>query len=436
MDKLGFQNELNSVMMLINGDAVSFELKEKLMVELIEKVHPYAISKYKKGGYITEIEIDGKRKWRKRKTKKELYQFLMEFYGLSEDNNSITFAELFNEWIEYKKQYLNVQNSKLSLSQSTIRRYRRDYDNHIAKMDIINKKIDKITPVMLEKALCDMIRNDELKSKMVKNIMGYLNQCFDYAYRSDYIKGNIMDKVDKRLIYANAITDKVKEDEKRVLNIDEMTMFKKAVLKHEVDSPNYMPSYAIELALMTGMRVGELAALHWTDIDDKYINVDYSEHRIDYDDKPCEIVIDEPKYRKHRKIPITNDMRTLFGKMKALNQTNKDSFIFCRITGERYTAHDISCACARRGVDAGIDKTVSIHTIRRTVSSMLNDVLSRVEVASIMGHTEETNKEHYDYSHLNYEQKISALSSVSSKVINFEYQKRGYFKAKKIAEAL
>lgn len=48
----------------------------------------------------------------------------------------------------------------------------------------------------------------------------------------------------------------------------------------------YMPDYAIELALLTGMRVGEIAALHWSDIDNKHIHVDFSEHRIDYKDRP------------------------------------------------------------------------------------------------------------------------------------------------------
>lgn len=47
-----------------------------------------------------------------------------------------------------------------------------------------------------------------------------------------------------------------------------------------------MPDYAIELALLTGMRVGEIAALHWSDIDNKHIHVDFSEHRIDYKDRP------------------------------------------------------------------------------------------------------------------------------------------------------
>ena len=147
---------------------------------------------------------------------------------------------------------------------------------------------------------------------------------------------------------------------------------------------------------MTGMRVGELAALHWSDIDDDWIHVDYSEHRLDYVDRPSEIVVGEPKNYKHRKIPMTDDISDLFLKVKRLGFSSSEGYVFCRKDGERCTAHAIGSAVSRRADEAGISKT-SIHEIRRTVSSYLRQELPIKAVASMLGHLETTNEICYNY---------------------------------------
>ena len=191
---------------------------------------------------------------------------------------------------------------------------------------------------------------------------------------------------------------------------------RQAVLARHQDAPYYMPDYAIELAILTGMRVGELAALHWTDIDNDFIHIDYSEHRLDYSDKPSELIIGEPKNGKHRTLPLTDDIKTVLSKVKALGLKGKDNFIFVHEDGTRYTAHDISCAVDRRASEAGIKKT-SIHGIRRTVSSLLNTVLEQKAVADMLGHSEKVNEQHYNYSTAENSEKTKALTAVSSKVI-------------------
>ena len=50
-------------------------------------------------------------------------------------------------------------------------------------------------------------------------------------------------------------------------NRDESGKLLRQLQKDHVDRPQYIPSYAVELATMTGMRVGELVALKWSDID-------------------------------------------------------------------------------------------------------------------------------------------------------------------------
>lgn len=177
------------------------------------------------------------------------------------------------------------------------------------------------------------------------------------------------------------------------------------------------------------MRVGEISALQWQSIRNNYIYIDYSEHILKYTDKPQEVIIGEPKNRKHRKIPITKEIESLLNQIKALNVS--DNFLFVNKYGLRHTGHDIACALDRRASEAGIKKT-SIHGIRKTISSILNTMLPRSAVANLLGHLETTNERFYDFDVTNHNDKLNALSKMSRKVTDLQT----YKESKKIAEAL
>ena len=78
--------------------------------------------------------------------------------------------------------------------------------------------------------------------------------------------------------------------------------------KDKQNNPSYLPVYAVQLAMLTGFRVGELAALRWDSITDDYIIVDKSEK---YNRKTREYYIDKTKNKKIREYPITSEIRQL-----------------------------------------------------------------------------------------------------------------------------
>lgn len=94
---------------------------------------------------------------------------------------------------------------------------------------------------------------------------------FAYARRSEYIQKDPAELIDKRLLLSMCVFTPPKNDSDRILTMDEMSELRKATIKHEEEYPLYMPDYAIELAMFTGMRVGEISALHWSDIDNDFI---------------------------------------------------------------------------------------------------------------------------------------------------------------------
>lgn len=389
------------------------------MKMILKEVHRYSITKDRSGRYVTYVPDESKPRGRRqvrKKNKDDIIRYLLEFYML--DGCDLTFTELFKKWLSYKKKFIGAVNKNKGLSPSTIRRFERDFDKYLANCSFADTPIKAITTVMLETEIVNLIKSNSMKERCANNLIGYIRQMFNYAKRSRLLQNDPVDMLDVKLLQSMCMFSEPKEDTDRVLTVEELHKLRDAVITHEQKHPNYMPDYAIELAMLTGMRVGEIAALQWECITDEHIKVDYSEHRLDYKDKSCELVIGEPKNYKHRKIPMTEEIESLLLRLKALDTYRGDGFIFIRKDGQRYTGHDISCATARRSDDAGIQRT-SIHGIRRTVSSLLRTVLPVKAVANMLGHLETTNELCYNYDISETKEKVVALSKVSSSVINF-----------------
>lgn len=417
-DELLFQYYISNG--IITFDDIVGSDKETMMRMILKEVHRYTITTGKDGRCVTYVpdntKPNGRRQVRK-KNEDEMRRYLLEFYML--EGCEVTFSELFNKWLDYKKQFVGATNKNKGLSPSTIRRFERDYDKYLSECKFTNTPIKAITPVILETEIVNLIKSNMMKERCANNLIGYIRQMFRFAKRSGVLQNDPADMLDIKLLLSMCSCDKPKEDSERVLTVEELHKLRCAIIAHEERHPNYMPDYAIELAMLTGMRVGEIAALRWNSITNECINVDFSEHRLDYKNKSCELVIGEPKNYKHRKIPMTVEIKTLLDKLKTLETYNEDGFIFARKNGRRYTGHDISCAAARRSEDAGIQKT-SIHGIRRTVSSLLRTVLPVRAVANMLGHLETTNELCYNYDVSETKEKIMAMSQVSSSVINFK----------------
>ena len=395
--------------------------QEALMEKILKDIHHYKITKTKDGRWSTYIPDQTKpygRRHVKKRSQAELNKYLLGYYKICDGASLMTFGELYAEWVAYKKQFVGASNRKRSLSPSTIRRYERDYANYIKGTELDKMLIFEVTGPKLEIMLVDIIKKHDLAEKCAGNMTGYVRQEFAYARRSQYIMSDPADLIDRQLILSTCRFVPPKPDTERLLTVKELKQLYDAVILQQKKHPKYAPNYAIELAILTGMRVGEIAALHWTDIDEECIHIDYSEHRLDYSDKPSEIVIGEPKNGKHRAILLTAEIRALLGKVKEYINTYPEGFVFAREDGTRHTGHDISCAVDRRASEAGIRKT-SIHGIRRTVSSLLNTVLPQKAVAEMLGHTERVNEQFYNYSMAENAEKKRVLEKVFSNVFNF-----------------
>lgn len=404
---------------ILTIDDVMNSSEEVIMKTILDSIHPYAIKQLADGRYFTYIadpyKPEGRRQI-KRKSKSQLFKFLVAHYGVEDNSSRKTFAGLYAEWVNYKKNFINARNTKKGLSASTICRYEQDYNNYICGSPLDKMKLDKITPIKIEEFFMEAIDLHQISDRCACNMFGYLNQAFDFAVRSSYLSSNPMRYVDKQLLLSRCPPPAVTvSDEDRILTKVQMAALEAEIHRLQQNNPTYMPNYAIELAMYTGMRLGELAALKWSCIDDLYIHIDFSEHRLDYYQKKSEIIIGEPKNRKHRAIPLTSETRKIFEKIRANSNWEENEFVFTNPDGTRCTARSIGCAVIKKARKIGIEH-VSIHRIRRTVSSMLNETLPQKDVAELLGHSEKVNEMHYHYATTDFQEKMTALNRLSSQI--------------------
>ena len=400
---------------ILDYDEIALSESEVLMSKILDNVHKHKITRTSDGRWVTSVpdptKPTGLRQIR-RKSKSELYAHLIEFYGLLPEHSSVmTIGEVFLEWIEYKREFTKA--TYKPLSPSTIRRYELDYKKFIENTDLRTASID-IDDLTLEQHLIRIVSASKMAPRTFGNLYGYLSQMFRFAIRKRYIVSDPITFVDKNRIMSFCCAAPPKKDSERVISSDDLHKLLNAIHTHLELSPDYMPDYAILLATLTGMRVGEIVALKWECIDEDFIHVDFSEHRYDYGDH-SEVVIGEPKSHKHRLVPVTKDIAELLATVRRHNAD--DTWVFADDEG-RVTEKKVGNACYRRSREAGIKQT-SIHEIRRTVSSYLNTVLPREAVANMLGHLPTTNERFYDYDISSRNVKVEALEKLSDNVINF-----------------
>ena len=150
--------------------------------------------------------------------------------------------------------------------------------------------------------------------------------------------------------------------------------------------------FGILLALLTGMRIGEICALRWGDINltDNTIRVHATMQRLKSfsdDGSKTQVVIGTPKSEKSmRIIPLTEQAASLCGQMmkqspSAFVLTGTDSYMEPRALQYRLKKYTAAC-----GLDG-----VHFHTLRHTFATRCIEVGFDVKTLSeILGHTSTT----------------------------------------------
>lgn len=336
---------------------------------------------------------DGRRLIRKA-TREEVENAVILFFMEQEQkvsSSNMTIEDCWQLWYDFKASH------NRSLKTTSLKMFRSDRKRFLDGTTFSKRKISSLSEFDIEDYLVEQAERYHMTQKRVCQLAGFVKGIFFVAYRNHIIDSNPWDRVSLReVVYPACYKPKCQPDEERILSDIQMHRVKKAVEAHLALEPSYLPDYAILIAQYTGMRAGELAALEWTDIRDGCIHVTKSVRRVITSDGQT-TEIGDTKNHKDRVIPIGQKLSVILDQLKAAQADMGIDSPYILDNGKLPTPNTLGKAAKRRGIEAGIDGSLTIHRIRRTVASRLNAIYDRATVSHIMGHTEEVDARHYDY---------------------------------------
>lgn len=391
-------NYIRTLQEAINRGILSLsEVDEMLMMtrkRLIEETHPYAINCRKNGRFITTIREDGKLKQISASSEKDIVDKLYAFYF--ENKKNLTLNDLFPEW---KEERLANQNVNVK----TVRRDCQHWEKYYKNNPIIHVPICKLTTKKISDFFNAAITEFSLSNKEYNNMKTIMIALIRNAIDQEIIVENPMNGI---CIKSKFRAIRKQNNGTKVYLNDEYDK-----LDDHLEKANTMEALCIQMMFQLGVRIGEVVALKFSDINYGKIAIQRMEENIvladgdTFKSAGTKIVehLKKENESEYRFIPLTDKALEIIEKAKELNPN--DEFIFVR-DGERLTKRIVTYWLSKYCKEAGITYK-SPHCTRRTTASrlhtagmpldMIRDILGQVDEKTTLGYiynpnTEEENR--------------------------------------------
>ena len=340
-------------------------------------------SGYKKNKWKTYIFEDGKRKEILKKTESELYEWLFQHYDAL-DNRPKTLKDIFTLYNEYKRDCLGR-------TEKTLYEDRRTF-GYIDE-SLQNKPFLEITDEDLRKWIIKSYLPKKPTVSALRKQFQILNQIFEYAIRKKLCFDNPMKYISIR-DYIKGCDIRRKKNEEKEFSEEELARIAADAIKEPLNPRALMALMAKE----TGLRSGELAALHKSDIKGNYIHV-HRQQRKDKEDGQSQLFFElsytkEERMNPHdgRYVPITEECRKAID--LALMLPGESEYLFHdkgKMVSKDSYLQNLKRRCRRLGI-----QTTNNHAFRMAFNlRMINLGLSSADRALILGHEVQTNEAHY-----------------------------------------
>lgn len=356
------------------------------------------------GYYKTKVkESDGSFRLIKKKKLSDLEDAVIEH--MKRLSLKQTFKDSFKIWIERQKACGRCNN--------TVVKYEADYKRFFADYPFEQLDITEINDEVLSKHIIQVLTEKPIRWRAFKDIMGYTNGVFEKAIRDKLIQENPMRYIDIPIYRKYCYIPPVKTTTERTLTDTDTLLLLERIHHPRARNINKMCCFAIEMALYTGMRVGELSGLMWDDIveEEKIIVIRHSEK---YDRKEKQMRISTTKTGKERIFPLVTEIEDLLNRIKTYEAEHGiiGEYVFMDSEG-RLSNRKISETIRNITMSDDFTSIKSIHAIRRTFNSKLrNSGMTGIMASSLLGHTERVNNLNYTYDFSDLAEKRVAIERI------------------------
>lgn len=384
---------------MINLSDVENSIEAMKRDELLKK-HSYEIWEGKDGKWYTYLPSkDGGRTLKKRKSRKDLEKVIIDFY---KNQKEVLIKDIFQEWISQKLEYGEIQ-------KQTYDRYKTDFDRFFNNTDISKTDIRKITEDDLEMFIRQTIKNMNLSNKSYSGLRLLIMGIFKYAKKQKYTEISITQFFGDLDLPRKCFARKVVKDDESVFTDSEVEKISRYVRENVS-----MINYGILLAFQTGVRVGELCTLKYSDIQGNKLRISRTEVR--YRDKDGNYVFEvreSPKTEAgNRDIILSSEAKKTLREIRRLNPFGE--YIFMK-DGKRIKEKAFSVKIVKICRYVGI-KERSMHKARKTYATkLINGGVDESIVVKQMGHTSiDCTKNHYYFNNKNEEDAVKQIERAIS----------------------
>src|SRR5262245_23885763 len=255
--------------------------------------------------------------------------------------NKMTVAELVKKW---KENYLTVQQQLGRLKPSTFRSYQSNLDGHIEPF-FGPMQLAEVTLASAQEFIKTLLAKG-LSPKTIGNVIVVMKEMFKHAVQWGYLDANPVQYVER---------PRGEDKEMDVLTPEE--------IRQLLDAQAEPLRTLLLMAILTGMRQGELFGLQWDDID-------FAKHHIHVRRSLWHGTLGTPKSRRSRR--AINMSPTLEEALRAFKTTYRRSdFVFSSERGtpldaDNFRHREFPQALKRAGL-----RRVRFHDLRHTSTSLL-----------------------------------------------------------------
>ena len=363
--------------------------------------HKYKIWQGKDNNWYTYLPDERKgRILKKRTSRKSIEDEVIKYWKTQMENPTI--QNIFNEWNDRRRNLKKID-------PATHLRYLKDFERFYGKEEGFGqKRIKAVKREEISMFLEEQISKHNLAAKAFSNLKCITKGMLKYAKRLGYISFNIEEMFYDMDVSDSEFKKDIKEDCEEVFSEDETPV----IMEYLVDNKDII-NLGILLMFVTGIRVGELAALKWVDYTQDSLKIRRTETKYnDNNGKPVYAVKDFPKTQAGvRTAVIPKDYIWIIQSIRNINPFGEYMFVS---KGERIRTYKFRKRLYLICRYLKLPKR-SCHKIRKTYGTILldNHIDNRL-IMNQMGHTDiKCTEERYHRNRRTIEKKIEIISAIS-----------------------